>query len=330
MKPYFDSFFAKELTEFVEMKRSLGYKFRSEEEMLRRFDKMILISNFKYPVLDKTLFDNWINLSKYEMPLTKYHRIVCLNQFSSYLRTIGIKAYIAPLPKYPDCQYIPYIYTHDEMNRIFAACDNMELKVWSPQTPILVLPCLIRMLYATGIRIGECIQLDEKDVDLEKKYLILKDTKNKKDRIVPFNDSLSVVCLDYLRHKHNIVKLRDDLQGWENTPFFITPSGDRLKRNVISIRFIRILRAAGIPSNGIRKGPRLHDLRHTMACHSFVKLSEEGLDLYCSWPYLSTYLGHQSLESTERYVKLTADLYPELLKDGSSIYMDILPSIIMQ
>jgi len=67
-----------------------------------------------------------------------------------------------------------------------------------------------------------------------------------------------------------------------------------------------------------------------MACHSFVKLSEEGLDLYCSWPYLSTYLGHQSLESTERYVKLTADLYPELLKDGSNIYMDILPSIIMQ
>jgi len=68
-------------------------------------------------------------------------------------------------------------------------------------------------------------------------------------------------------------------------------------------------------------------VRHSFACHSFVKLADDGLDLYCSWPYLSAYLGRQSLEATEQYVRLTAQLYPELLKDADRLYVDILPNI---
>jgi hypothetical protein len=51
------------------------------------------------------------------------------------------------------------------------------------------------------------------------------------------------------------------------------------------------------------------------------------MDLYCSWPYLSTYLGHQSLRATEQYVRLTEQLYPELLKGTERLYVDILPNI---
>ncbi len=68
-------------------------------------------------------------------------------------------------------------------------------------------------------------------------------------------------------------------------------------------------------------------LRHSFSCHSFVKLSDEGMDLYCSWPYLSTYLGHQSLKATEQYVRLTAQTYPELLKDTDRLYVDVFPDI---
>jgi integrase/recombinase XerD len=84
---------------------------------------------------------------------------------------------------------------------------------------------------------------------------------------------------------------------------------------------------ADIPFTGNRKGPRIHDIRHSFACHSFLKLSDEGMDLYCSWPYLSTYLGHQSLESTEQYIRLTSQMYPELLKGTDGLYVDVLPEI---
>ena len=68
---------------------------------------------------------------------------------------------------------------------------------------------------------------------------------------------------------------------------------------------------------------RLHDLRHTFAVHSLAKMAEEGMDLYCSLPILSTYLGHQSLRATNNYVRLTSEMYPELIRKIDIIGFDI-------
>jgi integrase len=57
----------------------------------------------------------------------------------------------------------------------------------------------------------------------------------------------------------------------------------------------------------------VHDLRHTFAVHSLVKMAKSGLDLYYSLPLLSTFLGHRSLSATDQYVRLTAEMYPDLL-----------------
>jgi len=56
-------------------------------------------------------------------------------------------------------------------------------------------------------------------------------------------------------------------------------------------------------------------------------MAEFGMDLYCSLPILSTYLGHQSLQSTNSYVRLTAEIYPELLKDVDAICLNVFPNI---
>lgn len=71
--------------------------------------------------------------------------------------------------------------------------------------------------------------------------------------------------------------------------------------------------------------PRVHDLRHTFAVSSLASMAEAGIDLYVSLPVLSTYLGHQSLEGTNHYVRLTAMMYPELLKDVNTVCLDVFP-----
>ena len=76
---------------------------------------------------------------------------------------------------------------------------------------------------------------------------------------------------------------------------------------------------------GKNKGPRVHDLRHTFAVNSLVKMVEAGLDLYVSLPILSTYLGHQSIESTNRYVRLTSMLFPDLMNDIDYSLIDVFP-----
>jgi len=321
MNDKFYSAFAEHLSGFISMKRNLGFKYKAEEGILARFDRLACALDMDGPVVTKAVYDNWMDLSPYESELSKYYRAVCLNQFLSYLRNLGLKAYGAGLPKYPDCHFIPHIYTPDEMERIFRACDGLRLRIWNSFSPVPSMPCLIRMLYATGIRIGEAIALLEKHVDLDNNCILLEETKNGKARLLPINASLAAVCREYLDHKHRL----SGSGQWTETPFFASMAGTGLKRGTVERRFREILKEAGIPSQGARKGPRLHDIRHTFACHSFVQLAEEGVDLYCSWPYLAAYLGHRSLESTERYVRLTASLYPELLKDGHTMYMGMVP-----
>ena len=51
------------------------------------------------------------------------------------------------------------------------------------------------------------------------------------------------------------------------------------------------------------------------------------MDLYCSLPILSAFLGHQSLKATDVYVRLTAEMYPELIHKVNTEYLTIFPKI---
>jgi integrase len=78
---------------------------------------------------------------------------------------------------------------------------------------------------------------------------------------------------------------------------------------------------------GNHHGPRVHDLRHTFAVTSLAQMAESGIDLYCTLPILSAYLGHQSLSATDSYVRLTAGMYPGLLKDIDMVCLNVFPDI---
>ncbi len=321
-KVNFWSCYAGHIADFISLKRSLGFKYNEEERVLSLFDRFVTEQGETTIGLSNELADKWSVKMNDESDLTRYGKVLCISQFSSYLRSIGIKSYIPQLPKYPDSNFIPHIFTYKEMNALFNACDILTLRIKDMGSSIFAMPCLVRMLYATGIRIGEALSLKNRDVNLAGKYLILKEVKNGHERLVPFNDTLANVCQDYLAYRNRLPVV--DI-GKDDHPFFVTLNGNYCKHSSIYRWFRKFLKEAGIPFAGNRKGPRVHDIRHTFACHSFVKLSDEGLDLYCSWPYLSTYLGHKSLESTEQYVRLTAQIYPDILKGADRIYVDILP-----
>jgi integrase/recombinase XerD len=320
----FWSIYASNITDFVALKRSLGFKYKEGERILSLFDRFIIEQGETRIGLSKDLADKWSVRTNNESQLTRYGKVVCISQFSGYLRSLGVKSYIPQLPKYSDSSFIPHIFSYDEMNALFKASDSLRLRLRDMGSSMFVMPCLLRMLYATGIRVGEALSLKNKDIKLTDKHLVLREAKNGKERLVPFTDTFANVCQDYLEHRNKLPII--DIDKDEN-PFFVTLNGGCCRHSAIYRWFRKILNLSEILFTGNRHGPRVHDVRHSFACHSFVKLSDEGMDLYCSWPYLSTYLGHQSLESTERYVRLTAQMYPELLKNADRLYVDVLPDI---
>jgi integrase len=86
-----------------------------------------------------------------------------------------------------------------------------------------------------------------------------------------------------------------------------------------------VIWAAGISHGGRSNGPRVHDFRHTFSVYSLKAMTDKGMDIYCALPLLSTYLGHASLSATGQYVRLTQDMFPEIIEKVNAIAAFVIP-----
>ena len=64
--------------------------------------------------------------------------------------------------------------------------------------------------------------------------------------------------------------------------------------------------------------PRTHDFRHSYSVHALQQMIEKGMDIYCTLPFLSSFLGHQNIYSTEKYLRLVEENFSELIGGGFS------------
>lgn len=312
------SVYGSPIKQFIELKRKLGFKFKSGAFYLSKIDLFAQERSEESIGITKDFADKWGERKANETDLNRYYRIGYLAQFSSYLRDNGIESYVPKIPPMPQNTFIPYIYSPAEIVALFKACDELKLKVSNSHNCLMCIPALFRLLYGTGLRIGEALALKNEDVNLEDNYLLVRDSKNGKERIIPVSDSLSSVCGEYLWHRKRLPMAQKASEY-----FFIRADGMKCGQAVGSW-FKRCLDGAGIPHGG-PQSPRIHDLRHTFAVTSLATMAQSGIDLYVSLPILSNYLGHQSLDATNQYVRLTASMYPDLIRDVNTICLDVFP-----
>jgi integrase len=180
----------------------------------------------------------------------------------------------------------------------------------------LAFPTLFRVLYGCGLRCGEGLRLAVEDVDLGAGVLAVREGKFRQDRLVPVSASV----LKRLRAYSAALGPRSS-----DAPFFPAPSGGVYSVGTVYHFFRRALHVAGIPHHGRRHGPRVHDLRHAFAVHRLERWHREGADLGVKLPVLATYMGHQNLAGTQRYLRLTASLFPDLTRTLEAAYGRLLP-----
>ena len=206
--------------------------------------------------------------------------------------------------------FVPYIFTKDEIFRIFAAADKIPIKKNNP-IDRLFFQTIYRLLYATGMRVGEAVSLKVEDVDLENDIITIHNGKNCVSRLIPFLPSLHYWLNGYAEKRR---KSSDIF-------FFQSANGEHRDQQCVRTVFItKVLPAAGIDPKRGDSYVRVHDLRHTFACHVLDKLAHEGADPFCILPYLSVYMGHKDIKSTEIYLRLTEDRFSEITDAGHQIY----------
>ncbi len=321
MDKSYNSVYGLHIKQFIEMKRAFGYKYYTGAFILCKIDRFSEQREETSTGITKEFAMSWGKKRLHESDIYRYDRIRILAHFSSYLLDLGIQSYIPKLPPYPKNTFIPYIFSRNEINAIFKACDELRLINVNIDSNIISMPVLLRLLYATGIRIGEAIELKDEDINLNENYIRVKDCKNGKKRIIPISSSLVSVCVNYLEYR-NQLPLGETRSGY----FFVKLDGSKCGQS-IRTWFKKCLGKANIPSIGRNQSPRIHDLRHTFAVTSLANMADAGIDLYVSLPILSNYLGHQCLEATNHYVRLTTIMYPDLIKDVDMLCLDVFPKI---
>jgi integrase/recombinase XerD len=314
----FESILGGFIAEYIKEMRACGYKYIKGASLLKHFDILAAKEGLDEVKLPKKLVLSWTKKRPNETDSTRNGRISIARGLARYMARLGYKAFIYPAAavKILRYSYLPYIFSKEELRKIFTVCDNYPASRFSPNRHI-ILPLLLRMLYGCGLRISEAMNLKVGDIDLVRGTLLIRDTKFSKERIVPMADTLTKRSSIYLDKIHRLSS--------PGTFFFPSPYGGAYKTSTIYKLFREVLWKAGISHSG--KGPRLHDIRHSHAVGCLKKWVLDKKDITNLLPYLSAYLGHNDLRGTQHYLRLTADLYPDIINCVEEKYSFLIPEV---
>ena len=309
---------APHLHRFVEEKRALGCRYRAPARLLAVFDRFLLERGVASPDLPRALLEAWIARRPHESFRTQQARIYLVRQLCWFLIRRGFAPYLLSPHLIPKgrSSFVPYIFTREQIRRLLAAADQIEPHPLSPRRETMF-PLIFRLLYGCGLRVNEALHLQIRDVDLARGVLTIREAKFGKDRLVPVAPSLAQGLRSYAN-----THLR---QQAATSPFFPAPDGGPFHDRTIHDMFRRLLWTCEISYQGRGKGPRLHDLRHTFAVHRLMLWHRDGADLGVALPVLATYLGHVSLSGTQRYLRLTAEMYPDLIASLQAHHGQVIP-----
>ncbi len=211
-------------------------------------------------------------------------KVAAIKSFFKYLLREGLitrnPASILQPPKVP--KRLPTFMTIDDVLRLMSPITE------SDPFPLARDSMILRMFYATGMRISELCGLNLDDLDLDD-CLVRVFGKGRKERVVPFGESTLPLLQTYLRIRAAFVARQAP-----ESALFLDAKGERMDRPQVYERV-----RARVEELALTYHVTPHTLRHTFATH----LLEGGADVRA----IQELLGHASLATTQKYTHLNAD-----------------------
>lgn len=295
-----DTCLAKLVRDFIDYKKSIGYKYESTEYEMKRFIKFTQEAGFN-GIPDRSLCLQWVQKHDTELPVSVHVRASYLRELGKYLFSMGYEeAYVLPRKiGSKGINHVPYFFTDQEIYLFFKACDSVERHP-NYTGRELVLPLLFRFLYCCGVRTLEASSLLYANVHLENGYVDIIQSKGPKSRRIFLGQELIVVMKTY---EDAICRKIPDRR------YFFPRNADlSYKESFISRNFRRFWYQV-FPNlqNEIR--PRAYDFRHHFAFSNINRWVKEGKDVNVLLPYLMCYMGHSSLKSTCYYIHFVPEFF---------------------
>ena len=209
--------------------------------------------------------------------------LAAVRSFYRWLAQEGVveqnPAALVSTPKLP--KKLPRVPTIEEMNTVL---DGQMPEVASfPERDRI----MFELLYGCGIRNSELIGINLDDIRLSSEAILIRG-KGKKERYVPFGDSVKAALAVYLPLRQQTLAERKKI----TTALLINQRGGRLTTRSVG----RIIKKVAV-AKGLSPDVHPHTLRHAFGTH----MLEEGADLRS----IQEMLGHERLSTTQRYTQLS-------------------------
>jgi integrase/recombinase XerD len=292
------------LSDYLALRRNLGFKLEREEMRLGCF--LAFIEREKSPRITSRIALQFATRGESRSPLTMAGDLRAVRGFARYLLGVNPATEVPPPGLLGRCRnrFKPYIYSAAEIQRLLNAARNHPSSEKFALKPAS-LYCLLGLLAATGLRLGEALNLRPEDIAWSESLLRIRKAKFLKSRLVPLQPST-------LRQLRAYAGRRDaffvERPLRPESRFFVTSRGTPYSYTYVNMQFRELSRSVGLRAPDQSHGPRIHDLRHRFAVTTLLRWYRSGKQVDRLLPVLSTYLGHRNVTGTYRYLSLTPEL----------------------
>ncbi len=286
------------VADYIGLRRSLGYVFDVQAATLRAFVKFVMLRHDPGPLTSELALA--FVLACNVTPAVRARRYSVLVRFADYLAVFDTRTPVLDPRALPRSRATPpaRILDDAELALLLAAARSIDRPhVLSGETLYTVLG----LLASTGLRSGEALRLDRADVDFTTGVLQIRQTKFRKDRLVPVHPSTSARLRAYTLVRDRVFPRPS------SAAFFLSSRGRRLPSTSFSAAFRDARHCAGLGTDRPRM-LRPHDLRHRFATTRLVQWYREGIDVQAQLPVLAAYLGHVRYSDTAYYITGTPEL----------------------
>lgn len=240
-----------DLGDYLVLRWSMGYKLRRAEKLLAQFVAYCHSVDAEIVTIDIAL--TWATLPGTASPSWVCHRLGVVRAFSRHLALVDSRHQVIPtnvVPHRPS-RATPFLYSEAQVLAMMTAARSIPSPVRQAS-----FETIIGLLWATGMRIGEALGLDRRDVDLVQGVLTVRDSKFGKTRELPVHETTSAALAAYAKRRAR----------WfphaTSQAFFVSAAGTRVLYCNFHLGFKQLVERAGIEARSRSCRPRPHDLRH--------------------------------------------------------------------
>jgi site-specific recombinase XerD len=281
--------FRRHAEDYLRLRRSLGFKLTLHGPLLAQFVDYLDAAQATSVTTESAV--RFAQLPQRVQPIVWAQRLSMVRGFARYLQAVDPGTEVPPFHVFaPHYQRpTPYLWQETEMLDLMAQARKLR-----PALCALTYEALFGLLWSSGMRIGETINLQKGDVDLTDGVITVRQAKLGRMRLVPLQQNTVDALASYVANRNRLCP-RPRSQA-----FFLSSRGTPLIPQAVGQTFHRLAGKTGLHTE--TKRPRIHDLRHSFTVRVLASWYRSGIDVDTRMVALATYLGHVNITDTYWYI----------------------------